>query len=215
VNGTSRIGMHLRFGTISIRNVVGKAIRLNEKFLNELIWREFFIQMLWRQPRLVNESCKKEYDRIQWRNHETEFKRWCEGNTGYPIVDAGMRELNATGFMHNRVRMITASFLVKHLLVDWRWGESYFASKLMDYELASNVGNWQWVAGCGCDAAPYFRIFNPTLQAKKFDPQLEYIRKWVPELDSLSYSLPIVEHEMARQRCLHAYKMALQNSKAQ
>jgi deoxyribodipyrimidine photo-lyase len=213
VKGTSRMGIHLRFGTISIRTIVRKALSLNQSFLNELIWREFFIQMLWREPRLVLESCKKQYDNIVWRNNESEFKRWTTGTTGYPIVDAGMRELNETGFMHNRVRMITASFLVKHLLIDWRWGESYFAQKLLDYELASNVGNWQWVAGCGCDAAPYFRIFNPVLQTKKFDPQLVYIKKWVPELYSLSYPRPVVIHEMARLRCLQVFKNAIVQSK--
>ena len=209
LQGTSRLGIHLRFGTVSIRQVVSKAAALNETFLNELIWREFFMQTLWHQPRLVRESCKKEYDGIHWRNNEEEFERWCQGQTGYPIVDAGMRELNETGFMHNRVRMIAASFLIKDLLIDWRWGEAYFARKLLDFELASNNGNWQWVAGCGCDAAPYFRIFNPTIQAKKFDPQSAYIRKWLPELDSFSYPQPMVEHEAAKQRCIKAYKAAL------
>lgn len=213
LDGTTRIGTQLRFGTMSIRKVVRKAMELNQTFLKELIWREFFIQMLWLHPGLINKSYKKEYDSISWRNNEIEFERWCNGKTGYPIVDAGMRELNSTGFMHNRVRMITASFLVKHLLIDWRWGESYFAQKLMDYELASNVGNWQWVAGCGFDAAPYFRIFNPSLQTKKFDPHCLYIKKWVPELNSLSYPAPIVDHEKARMRCLQAYKKALLLSK--
>lgn len=212
IKGTSQLGIHLRFGTISIRQLVAKALELNETFLNELIWREFFMQLLWHYPRLVNESCKKEYDNIRWRNNEKEFDAWCSGKTGYPIVDAGMRELNETGFMHNRVRMITASFLVKHLLVDWRWGEAYFAKKLLDYELASNNGNWQWVAGCGCDAAPYFRIFNPQTQTKKFDPELKYIRKWIAELESFSYPEPIVDHEAARERCLKVYKAALKRS---
>jgi deoxyribodipyrimidine photo-lyase len=213
VQGTTRLGIHLRFGTTSVRQLVKKALELNQIFLNELIWREFFMQMLWQQPRLVNEACKKEYDNIKWRNNEKEFEAWCNGETGYPIVDAGMRELNETGFMHNRVRMITASFLVKHLLIDWRWGEAYFAKKLLDYELASNNGNWQWVAGCGCDAAPYFRIFNPTSQTKKFDPQLKYIHQWVPEFEILSYAKPIVDHEMARERCLNTYKKALQKAR--
>lgn len=212
IQGTSRLGIHLRFGTISIRQVAARALELNQIFLNELIWREFFMQLLWHYPRLVNEACKKEYDQIIWRNNEKEFQAWCSGQTGYPIVDAGMRELNATGFMHNRVRMITASFLVKHLLIDWRWGEAYFAKRLLDYELASNNGNWQWVAGCGCDAAPYFRIFNPYTQTKKFDPELNYIRQWVPELESFSYPEPIVDHEAARQRCLKVYKTALRRS---
>jgi len=212
IRGTSHLGIHLRFGTISIRELVAKALALNEIFLNELIWREFFMQLLWHYPRLVNEACKREYDNIKWRNNDKEFEAWCVGKTGYPIVDAGMRELNETGFMHNRVRMITASFLVKHLLVDWRWGEAYFAKKLLDYELSSNNGNWQWVAGCGCDAAPYFRIFNPQTQTKKFDPDLKYIRKWIPELESFSYAKPIVDQQAARQRCLEAYKLALKRS---
>jgi len=209
LQGTTRMGLHLRFGTVSVRKLVKKALALNTVYLSELIWREFFMQILWRHPRVVNEACKKEYDNIKWRNNEEEFKLWCEGKTGYPIVDAGMRELNETGFMHNRVRMIVGSFLVKDLLIDWRWGEAYFARKLLDFELASNNGNWQWVAGCGCDAAPYFRVFNPTIQAKKFDPQGAYIRKWVPEVDSLTYCKPIVDHDYAKQRCLRAYKAAL------
>lgn len=213
VAGTTRLGVHLRFGTLSIRTLVSKALKLNEAFLNELIWREFFMQLLWRHPELVSQSYKKEYDGITWRNNEGEFERWCNGDTGYPIVDAGMRELNETGLMHNRARMITASFLVKHLLIDWRWGEAYFAKKLLDYELASNNGNWQWVAGCGCDAAPYFRVFNPLTQTRKFDPQLLYIKKWVPEYDSLAYSKPVVDHEFARERCLKVYKTALFNAK--
>lgn len=209
LSGTTRMGVHLRFGTISVRQLAEQAVGLNDVYLNELIWREFFMQMLWRQPRLVNEACKKSYDEIKWRNDENEFAKWCAGETGYPIVDAGMRELNATGFMHNRVRMIAGSFLVKDLLVDWRWGEAYFARKLLDYDLSSNNGNWQWVAGCGCDAAPYFRVFNPTLQAKKFDPKNSYIKKWVPEFETKAYPKPIVNHDEAKQRCLKAYKAAL------
>ncbi len=182
-------------------------MKLNETFLNELIWRDFFQMILWHFPHVgQGKAFKAEYDFIKWRNIEAEFARWCEGNTGYPIVDAGMRELNATGFMHNRVRMITASFLAKHLLIDWRWGEAYFAEKLLDFDLASNNGNWQWAAGCGCDAAPYFRIFNPYTQTKKFDPELTYIKKWVPELEEFTYPAPIVDHETARQRCLETYK---------
>jgi deoxyribodipyrimidine photo-lyase len=165
---------------------------------------------LWHQPRVVNQCSKTEYEAIRWRNNEAEFEKWCEGNTGYPIVDAGMRQLNATGFMHNRVRMIVASFLVKHLLIDWKWGEGYFARRLLDYDLSANVGNWQWVAGCGCDAAPYFRIFNPATQAKKFDGEDKYIRQWVPEYKTSKYALPIVDHDMARKRCLATYKEALQ-----
>lgn len=207
--GTTRLGIHLRFGTISIRELVRTAKQLNETFLKELIWREFFMQMLWHHPHLVQKACKPGYDKIRWRNNEKEFQLWCSGNTGYPIVDAGMRELNETGFMHNRVRMITASFLVKHLLIDWRWGEAYFATKLLDYELASNNGNWQWVAGCGCDAMPWFRIFNPSTQTRRFDPKNNYIKKWVPEWGTASYPEPVVEHEFARERCIKAYNQAL------
>jgi deoxyribodipyrimidine photo-lyase len=208
---TSKLGPHLRFGTVSIRKMVQKAIaEKNEVFWQELIWREFFMQILWHFPHTVTESFKPKYDRIVWRNNEVEFKNWCEGKTGYPLVDAGMRQLNQTGFMHNRVRMLVGSFLCKHLLIDWRWGEAYFAEKLHDYEMSSNVGNWQWVAGCGVDAAPYFRIFNPTTQIEKFDKQLEYIKKWVPEFQELTYPTPIVDHKSARERCLNVYKTALQ-----
>lgn len=207
--GTSKLSVHLRFGTISIRKLAQKAGRLNETFLNELIWREFYQMILLHFPLVVHQSFKTEYDRIQWRNNEKEFEAWCNGKTGYPIVDAGMRQLNETGYMHNRVRMITASFLTKHLLIDWRWGESYFAKKLLDYDLAANNGGWQWAAGSGCDAAPYFRIFNPYIQTKKFDPELKYVKKWVPELEELNYPAPIVEHEFARQRCLEVYSKAL------
>ena len=209
VNGTSRLSVHLRFGTISIRGLAREAQKLNETFLNELIWRDFYQMILWHFPHVVGHACKPEYDNINWRNNEREFEAWCNGNTGYPIVDAGMRELNETGFMHNRVRMIVASFLTKHLLIDWRWGEAYFAKKLLDYDLASNNGGWQWAAGSGCDAAPYFRIFNPYLQTKKFDPELKYIRKWVPEFEELNYPQPIVDHEFARKRCLEVYGKAL------
>lgn len=210
ISGTSRLGVHLRFGTISIRELARKGRRLNETFLNELIWRDFYHMILWHFPEVGRgRAFKPEYDFIQWRNNEAEFKRWCEGMTGYPIVDAGMRELNATGYMHNRVRMIVASFLTKHLLIDWRWGEAYFAEKLLDYDFAANNGGWQWAAGSGCDAAPYFRIFNPYLQTEKFDPRGEYIRKWVPEFDSFGYPTPIVIHEQARKRCLEVYQFAL------
>jgi deoxyribodipyrimidine photo-lyase len=210
VSGTSKIGAHLRFGTISVRQAVVKALQSkNETFLKELIWREFFMQILWHFPHTEKNSFKPQYDRIEWRNDPKEFKRWCEGKTGYPFVDAGMRELNETGFMHNRVRMLVGSFLCKHLLIDWRWGEAYFAEKLLDYEMASNVGNWQWVAGCGVDAAPYFRIFNPTEQIKKFDKNHIYIKRWVPDYESPSYPSPIVDHKAARDRCLDTYKSAL------
>ncbi|WP_412463964.1 cryptochrome/photolyase family protein [Flavobacterium mekongense] len=210
MNKTSYLGIYLRFGAVSIRKMVTKALQSkNETFLKELIWREFFMQILWHFPHTVNKSFKPKYDDIQWENNKTLFQQWCEGKTGYPFVDAGMRELNATGHMHNRVRMITASFLCKHLLIDWRWGEAYFAQKLLDYEQASNVGNWQWAAGSGVDAAPYFRIFNPTEQIKKFDKDLVYIKKWIPELNSLSYPQPIVDHKMAREKCLTIYKEAV------
>ena len=209
-DATSRLGVHLRFGTQSVRKLVSKsADRENTTFLKELIWREFFMQILWHFPHTVNQSFKKQYDRIEYRNNEEEFEKWCQGKTGYPLVDAGMRELNRTGFMHNRVRMLTASFLCKHLLIDWRWGEAYFAKKLFDYEMSSNVGNWQWSAGCGVDAAPYFRIFNPHEQIKKFDKGSEYIKTWVEDLDQPSYPEPIVAHKFARERCLMEYKLAL------
>ncbi len=209
-DATSRLGPHLRFGTVSIRKMVKKAIaEKNEIFWQELIWREFFMQILWHFPHTVKDSFKSKYDRIQWRNNEDEFNAWCEGKTGYPLVDAGMRQLNETGFMHNRVRMLVGSFLCKHLLIDWRWGEAYFAEKLLDYEMASNIGNWQWVAGSGVDAAPYFRIFNPTTQIQKFDKDLNYIKTWVPDFQELTYPEPIVDHKMARERCLDVYKAAL------
>ncbi|WP_339632832.1 deoxyribodipyrimidine photo-lyase [Bizionia echini] len=209
-DATSRLGPHLRFGTVSIRKMIKKAIaEKNEVFWQELIWREFFMQILWHFPHTVTESFKPKYDNIQWRNNETEFEAWCQGKTGYPLVDAGMRELNETGFMHNRVRMLVGSFLCKHLLIDWRWGEAYFAEKLHDYEMASNIGNWQWVAGSGVDAAPYFRIFNPTTQIEKFDKDLKYINKWVPEFQELTYPSKIVNHKESRERCLKAYKEAV------
>ncbi len=211
IEGTSKLGPHLRFGTVSIRKMVKKAQEsTNPTFLKELIWREFFQQILWHFPHTKTQSFKPQYDRIEWRNNESEFLLWCKGKTGYPLVDAGMRELNKTGFMHNRVRMLVGSFLCKHLLIDWRWGEAYFAEKLLDYEMASNIGNWQWVAGCGVDAAPYFRVFNPSEQIKKFDKTHEYIKKWVPEYQELTYPQPMVDHKMARERCLAVYKKALQ-----
>lgn len=209
IEGTSHLSPHLRFGAVSIRKIVKTALKhRKETFLNELIWREFFMQILWHFPNTVTESFRPKYDHIQWRNNKTEFQSWCEGTTGYPIVDAGMRQLNATGTMHNRVRMIVASFLCKHLLIDWRWGEAYFAEKLLDYEQSSNIGNWQWAAGSGVDAAPYFRIFNPSEQVRKFDKDLKYIRKWVPEFEQLDYR-PIIDHKEARERCLEVYKKAV------
>ena len=210
LDGTTKMGVHLRFGTISIRELARKAKSLNETYLNELIWRDFYHMILWHFPRVGNgKAFKPAYEFILWRNNEGEFERWCKGETGYPIVDAGMRELNETGYMHNRVRMIVASFLSKHLLIDWRWGEAYFAKKLLDFDLAANNGGWQWAAGCGCDAAPYFRIFNPYLQTQKFDPELKYIRRWIPELEEFSYPKPIVEHDFARERCLEVYGKVL------
>jgi deoxyribodipyrimidine photo-lyase len=211
LNSTSKIGPHLRFGTVSIRQVLLFVLKCkNEVFLQELIWREFFMQILWFFPNTQTRCFKEKYENVQWLYDEESFKKWCEGKTGYPIVDAGMRELNATGFMHNRVRMITAGFLCKHLLIDWRWGEAYFAKKLFDYELSSNIGNWQWAAGTGVDSAPYFRIFNPTTQAIKFDKELKYINKWVKNLNELDYPKPIVDHKFARQRCLETYKKGLE-----
>jgi len=207
--GTSRLSLHFRFGTLSIREKYLKGSALSEKWINELIWREFYMQILYHFPHVVNQSFKPQYDLIDWRNNETDFEAWKKGKTGYPIVDAGMRELNTTGFMHNRVRMIVASFLTKHLLIDWRWGEAYFAEKLLDFELASNNGGWQWAAGSGVDAAPYFRVFNPTTQLEKFDPKLIYVRKWVPEYGKSTYTKPIVDHKFARERCLETYKAAL------
>jgi deoxyribodipyrimidine photo-lyase len=210
VAGTSKLGVHLRFGTVSIRQIARQCMGLSETFLNELIWRDFYQMILWHFPHVgKGRAFKPAYDNIEWRRDKGEFEKWCKGQTGFPIVDAGMRELNATGFMHNRVRMIVASFLTKHLLLDWRLGESYFAEQLLDFDLAANNGGWQWAAGSGCDAAPYFRIFNPYLQTKKFDPQLEYINKWVPELNELNYPQPIVEHEFARKRCLKVYQDGL------
>ncbi|MFT5848317.1 MAG: deoxyribodipyrimidine photo-lyase [Psychroserpens sp.] len=209
-DSTSKVGPHLRFGTVSVRKMVQKAIAEdNEIFWQELIWREFFMQILWHFPHTHKDAFKSKYDRIEWRNNEGEFKLWCEGQTGYPLVDAGMRQLNETGFMHNRVRMLVGSFLCKHLLIDWRWGEAYFAEKLHDYDMSSNVGNWQWVAGSGVDASPYFRIFNPTSQILKFDKDLKYIQKWVPEFQELTYAHPMVDHKMARERCLKTYKEAI------
>lgn len=207
--GTTNLGIALRFGTISIRQCVTFARQHNEVWLSELIWREFFMQILYHFPNVVSESFKKNYDGIHWRNNEVEFERWCKGQTGYPLVDAGMRQLNSTGYMHNRVRMVAASFLCKHLLIDWRWGEAYFAQKLNDYDLSANNGNWQWAAGCGCDAAPYFRVFNPIIQAEKFDKKQEYSGQWIPELGSAAYPEPMVAHSFARERALKAYAAAL------
>ena len=210
IEGTSRLGVHLRFGTISIRELVREAIGLSPEFLNELIWRDFYHMILWHFPKIgKGQAFKTAYDQIKWRNNEAEFSSWCAGRTGYPLVDAGMRQLNETGFMHNRLRMVTASFLAKHLLIDWRWGESYFAERLLDFDFASNNGGWQWAAGCGCDAAPYFRIFNPYLQQKRFDPEEIYIKRWLPEYKELNYPQPMVDHAFARARAISVYKEAL------
>ena len=210
IAGTSRLSVHLRFGTISVRELARNTKDLSESFLNELIWRDFYMQILWHFPHVGSgKAFRADYDRIEWRNSEADFEKWCNGQTGYPIVDAGMRELNATGFMHNRVRMIVASFFTKHLLLDWRWGEAYFAKKLLDFDFSANNGGWQWASGSGTDAAPYFRIFNPTSQTQKFDNQLEYIKKWVPEISNFEYPKPMVEHTFARERCLATYQKAL------
>lgn len=209
IEGTSYLSTHLRFGTVGIRDIVREALKINEVFLSELIWREFFMQILFHFPYVVNNNFRSKYDGIQWRNDKDEFQRWCEGTTGFPMVDAGMRQLNETGWMHNRVRMVTASFLCKHLLIDWRWGEAYFAEKLLDYDLSANNGNWQWAAGTGCDAAPYFRVFNPSSQLKNFDPELRYTLKWVPEYEGFGYPEPMVDHKMARERALATYKAGM------
>ena len=211
-DNTSYVSTHLRFGTVSIREFIKLAKERNQIYLYELIWREFFMQILYHFPKVVTENFKPQYNGIQWRNNELEFKKWCNGETGYPLVDAGMRQLNRTGYMHNRVRMITASFLCKHLLIDWRWGEAYFSLKLLDFELASNNGNWQWSSGSGCDASPYFRIFNPTTQLKKFDKNLTYVRTWVKDFDEPSYPEPIVDHKMARLRAIEVYKQGLNSN---
>ena len=209
VEGTSRLGIHFRFGTISIREKARGAQQLNQTFLNELIWRDFYAMILAHFPQVATQAFRPQYDRIAWRNDEQEFQLWCQGRTGYPIVDAGMRQLNQTGYMHNRVRMIVASFLTKHLLIDWRWGEAYFAQKLLDFDLASNNGGWQWAAGSGTDAAPYFRIFNPASQQAKFDQDYRYVHQWVPEYGTPRYPQPMVDHKMARERCLRVYKEGL------
>ncbi|QIH39706.1 deoxyribodipyrimidine photo-lyase [Flavobacterium sp. Sr18] len=205
---TSYLSPHLRFGTVSVRKLVNWAFHKNDVFLSELIWREFFMQILFSFPKVVTQNFKSAYDGIEWRNNEEDFKRWCSGTTGYPMVDAGMRQLNETGYMHNRVRMVVASFLIKHLMIQWQWGEAYFAEKLLDYDMSANVGNWQWAAGTGCDAAPYFRVFNPEIQQKKFDEKGIYIRKWIKEFD-LGYGKPMVEHAMARDRAIATYKAGI------
>ncbi|GHA61606.1 cryptochrome/photolyase family protein [Pontibacter akesuensis] len=209
LDATSRLSPHLRFGTVSVREAVKEALAHNDVWLQELIWREFFMQLLFHFPASADSSFSPKFSSINWRNIEEEFQRWCEGTTGFPLVDAGMRELNETGFMHNRVRMVVASFLVKDLLIDWRWGEAYFAEKLLDYEQASNVGNWQWAAGTGADAQPYFRVFNPDSQINKFDKEYAYIKRWIPEYDTSSYPKPMLDHSLARDRALETYKKAI------
>ncbi len=212
IAGTSRLGVHFRFGTISIREKARHALSLNDTYLNELIWRDFYAMILSNFPHVADRAFRPEYEHIEWRQDKNGLQRWRDGLTGYPLVDAGMRELAVTGYMHNRVRMVTASFLTKHLLIDWRLGEAWFAQKLLDFDLASNSGGWQWAAGCGTDAAPYFRVFNPTAQQEKFDPDLVYIRRWIPEYGTSRYPQPIVEHKMARERCLEVYKAGLGKS---
>ncbi len=213
LDATSHLGPYLRFGTLSIRRIMQKAIsEKNEIFWQELIWREFFMQILDHHPHTVTESFKGKYDRIKWRNEPAEFEKWKTGKTGYPLVDAGMRELNESGFMHNRVRMLVGSFLCKHLLIDWRWGEAYFAEKLLDYEMSSNIGNWQWIAGAGADAAPYFRIFNPATQSSDYDKEHRYIKKWVREFGTSQYPEMMVDHKVARERALRVYKEAVSGS---
>jgi deoxyribodipyrimidine photo-lyase len=212
--GTSRMSTRLRFGTVSIRELVRMAlISEDDTYLKELIWREFFMQILWHFPHTKDQAFKPAYDYIPWRNDVDEFEKWKKGETGFPMVDAGMRELNQTGYMHNRVRMVVASFLCKHLLIDWRWGEAYFAEKLFDYDRAQNIGNWQWASGSGVDAAPYFRVFNPEIQFKKFDPDGEYVRTWVPEYFGFGYVPPMVEHAEARDRAVETYQIALKEHK--
>jgi deoxyribodipyrimidine photo-lyase len=213
LNGTSRLGLHLRFGTLSIRQLLAYALEKNETYVNELIWREFYQMILFHFPQVVNKAFKPEYDLITWENDEKKFAAWCAGKTGVPLVDAGMRELNQTSYMHNRVRMVVASYLTKNLLIDWRWGEAYFAQKLLDFELASNNGGWQWAAGCGTDAAPYFRVFNPTLQMQRFDPELKYVKRWVPEYGTSGYPNPIVDHAASRDRMLKTFKVALNTAR--
>ena len=210
LNAGTSLSVHLRFGTVSIRHVINSIPNNETTFLSELIWREFFMQILFHFPYVVNSNFKKKYDEIQWKNDKKDFQNWCDGKTGYPIVDAGMQELKITGYMHNRARMIVAGFLCKHLLIDWRWGERYFSLKLLDYELSSNNGNWQWAAGTGCDSAPYFRIFNPITQQNRFDKDFIYIKRWIKDFDKENYIESIVEHDFARNRALQAYKLALE-----
>ena len=206
IAGTSNLSTHLRFGTISVRSAVSAALDFSETFLNELIWREFFSHILYHFPEVEEKNFRRGFDLFPWENDPVLTERWMAGTTGFPIVDAGMRQLVSTGLMHNRVRMITASFLVKDLLTDWRIGEAFFARHLLDYELSSNNGNWQWAAGTGCDAAPFFRIFNPYEQQKRFDPDLAYVKRWVSEYGTSAYPDPVVDHALARKGALEVYK---------
>ena len=214
--GTSRLSPHLRLGTLSPRTVLA-AVEKNaanhpssakdaHTFTNELIWRDFYRQILWHYPHVAGASYKEEYNDLKWENNERLFNAWCAGRTGFPIVDAGMRQLNTTGWMHNRVRMIVAMFLTKDLLISWQWGERYFMQKLIDADLASNNGGWQWSASTGTDAQPYFRIFNPIAQAEKFDPEGVYIRHYVPEVDTRDYPRPIVDHSVQRLKAMALFK---------
>lgn len=210
-DSTSKLGVHLRFGTISIRQLCQQSSEISLTYYKELIWREFFMVILFHFPHVVDQNYNSKYDGIKWRNNPEEFEKWCQGKTGFPLVDAGMRELNETGFMHNRVRMLVASFLCKHLLIDWKWGEAYFAKKLLDYELASNNGNWQWCAGTGVDASPYFRVFNPSTQLEKFDKNKVYVKRWIPEYGTDKYPSPMVDHKEARERAISTYKESFKN----
>jgi deoxyribodipyrimidine photo-lyase len=214
--GTSRLSPHLRLGTISPRTALAAAedaggknpARKNSSdvFVNELIWREFYKHILWHFPHVAKGCFRPQYDDLEWENDDKKFAAWCEGRTGYPLVDAGMRQLNTTGWMHNRVRMVTAMFLTKDLLISWQWGERYFMQKLLDADLAANNGGWQWSAGTGTDAQPWFRIFNPTTQAEKFDPEGRYIHQYVEEVDTRNYPAPIVDHAQQRVKALALFK---------
>lgn len=208
-NGTSRIGIHLRYGTISVRECVNFALSHNDSWLTELIWRDFYNQILFHFPHIENSSFKKSYDKIKWENNEELFQKWCEGNTGYPLVDAGMRELKNTGYMHSQIRIIVSSFLCKNLRIDWRWGERYFSKHLLDFDLASNIGGWQGAAGSGVESTPYFQVSNPLKQTHSFDPQLTYIKKWVPEFKNPDYPKPIVDFIESREICFKMYKKAI------
>ncbi|TGE15405.1 cryptochrome/photolyase family protein [Hymenobacter elongatus] len=210
VNSSTRRSVHLRFGTLSVRELMQQAKELNPKLLNELIWRDFFMMILWHYPFTATESYDPRLRLVPYRNNEDEFRAWCEGRTGYPLVDAGMRELNQTGYMPNRARIAAAGFLVKHLLIDWRWGDRYFADKLLDYDMSQNVGNWQWMAGTGAVAAPWFRVYSPQSQQEQYDTTFDYVRQWIPEFGTRDYPTPIVEHKFARERAIATFRAAYQ-----